>query len=77
MVIEVVQGADADGTPTLVRKTKFLDRQVALDKLARHLGMFNDKIKISGDAENPLMMLIMKIQGSSIKPVIEEHDRAA
>jgi phage terminase small subunit len=59
------------------------DQTKALESVARHLGMFNDKLKISGDAENPLKMLIERIQGSAIKPVHEgvvereECDRAA
>jgi hypothetical protein len=40
-----------------------------------------DKITLQGSKENPLMMLIMRIQGSAIKPVHEgrdeEYDRAA
>ena len=40
-----------------------------------------DKLKISGDAENPLQLLIQRIQGSAIKPVhesvVEECERAA
>ena len=59
------------------------DQTKALESVARHLGMFNDKLKISGDAENPIRMLIDRIQGSAIKPVHEgcdedeEYDRAA
>jgi phage terminase small subunit len=83
LVIEVTQGTDADGNPTFARKVKFADKLVALDKLARHLGLFVDKVKISGDAESPIMVMIQRInsQGSSIRPVIEgvveEYGRAA
>ena len=34
------------------------DQMKALENVARHLGMFNDKITLKGDAENPLRMLI-------------------
>ena len=81
LAIEVFQGTDADGNPTFSRKVKFADKLVALDKLARHLGMFNDKIKLVGDKDNPLLLLIQRIQGSAIKPVhegvVDEYDRAA
>jgi phage terminase small subunit len=81
MMIEITEGFDADGNPVQSRKTKFMDRNVALDKLARHLGLLVDKVKVSGDANDPLQMLIMRIQGSSIHPVIEgvveECDRSA
>jgi phage terminase small subunit len=59
------------------------DQMKALENVARHLGMFNDKITLKGDAENPLMVLIQRINshGSSIRPVIEgvveDYDLAA
>ena len=82
--IELSEIRDEDGRPIgVLKKIKIADKLVALDKLARNLGLLHDKLKISGDAENPLRMLIMKIQGSAIRPVIEgvvereECDRAA
>jgi phage terminase small subunit len=81
MVIEITDGFDGYGNPVQTRKTKFMDRNVALDKLARHLGLLVDKVKVSGDAANPLMLLIQRIQGSAIRPVIEglveKSDRSA
>jgi len=83
LVIETTQGTDADGNPTFTRKTKFADKLFALDRLARHLGLFQDKLKISGDANDPILVMIQRInsQGSSIHPVIEgvveDYDRAA
>ncbi len=69
--IEVVnQFEDGENVGTL-KKIKIADKLVALDKLARHLGMFNDKLTLAGDAENPLVMLLRRVQGSAIKPVIE------
>jgi len=64
-------------------EVKLHDQMKALESVARHLGMFNDKITLKGDAENPLLMLIQRINshGSSIRPVIEcvveDYDRAA
>ena len=54
MVIEITEGFDQEGNPVQTRKTKFLDRHVSLDKLARNLGLLQDKLKISGDVQNPL-----------------------
>jgi phage terminase small subunit len=73
MMIEIIDGFDGDGNPVQTRKTKFKDRDVSLDKLARHLGMFNDRLKISGDPESPIKILIDRINGqhSAIQPVIE------
>ena len=80
--IELSEIRDGEGTPIgVLKKIKIADKLVALDKLARNLGLLQDKLKISGDAENPVLMLIQRIQGSSIRPVIEgvveEYDRAA
>lgn len=46
-------GKDADGAPEFatVRKIKLVDKKGALDSVARHLGMFNDKINLSGSLE--------------------------
>ena len=74
LIVEVTQGTDADGNPAFSRKVKFADKLQALDRLARHLGLLVDKVKVSGDAENPLQMLIQRIQGSAIKPVHEGRD---
>lgn len=40
-------GKDADGEPEFatVRKIKLVDKKGALDSVARHLGMFNDKVR--------------------------------
>lgn len=73
LIVEVAQGFDQDGNPVQTRKTKFACKLAALDKLGRHLGLFQDRLKISGDAENPIKVLIDRIQGSAIKPVIEGH----
>lgn len=74
MLIEITEGVDQEGNPYQIRKTKFKDRDVSLDKLARNLGLLQDKLKISGDAENPIKLLIERIQGSAIKPVHEGRD---
>ncbi len=80
--IDLSEIRDGEGTPIgVLKKIKIADKLAALDKLARNLGLLQDKLKISGDPENPLMMLIMRIQGSAIKPVhegvVEDYDRAA
>lgn len=44
------------------------DQLAALEKVARHLGMFNDKLTLKGEAENPLTLLIKRVQGNAIMP---------
>ena len=48
---------------------KMHDQLKALETVARHLGMFIDQTKISGDANNPFTLLINQVGGSSFKPV--------
>ena len=72
--LDLAEICDGDGNVVgVLKKLKICEKLGALDKLARHLGMFNDKLKISGDAENPLLVLIQRINGhgSAIRPVIE------
>lgn len=52
---------------------KMHDQLKALDNVARHLGMFNDKLTLKGDAENPLALLIQQMGASSL-PVVQEND---
>jgi phage terminase small subunit len=48
---------------------KLRDRDKAMEMVARHLGMFNDKLKIQGDTENPIALLVRQCQGSAL-PVV-------
>ncbi len=49
-VVESKVGIGEDGKPVFVpvRKIKFTDKRGSLDSLARHLGMFTDKVEHSG-----------------------------
>lgn len=51
---------------------KTRDQDAATMAIARHLGMFNDKLTLKGDAENPLLTLIQQISGATLKPVSDE-----
>lgn len=46
-------GKNEEGKPEFatVRKIKLVDKKGALDSVARHLGMFNDKLNLSGSLE--------------------------
>ena len=39
-----------------------------LDAIARHLGLFNDKLKLQGDAENPLTLMLQQLGRNTLKP---------
>lgn len=53
-------------------EVKMHDQKAALDQVARHLGMFNDKLTLKGDAENPLEVLLRSLPGNTLKPVEEK-----
>lgn len=54
---------------------KINDQKAALDQVARHLGMFNDKLTLKGDAENPLELLIQSLPGNTLKPVVDDEKK--
>lgn len=49
-------------------EVKMHDQKAALDQVARHLGMFNDKLTLAGDKENPLELLLRSLPGHTLKP---------
>jgi phage terminase small subunit len=51
------------------KKYKITDKKGSLELLMRHMGMLNDKLKLQGDAANPLVLLMQQLRGSAIKPV--------
>ncbi|MFG1462101.1 terminase small subunit [Xanthobacter sp. DSM 24535] len=68
--LEVSEQVDAEGNFVgHLKKIKLSDKIGALTLLMRHLGMLNDKIKVAGDVENPLTLLVKSIQGSAVKPI--------
>lgn len=50
-------------------KIKMHDKRAALVDIGRHLGMFNDKVTLKGDSENPLHLLMGQLAGKTFKPV--------
>ncbi|AEY69591.1 putative terminase small subunit [Erwinia phage PEp14] len=50
-------------------KPKMHDQMAAAQMVARHLGMFNDKLTLKGDKENPLVALLESLPGATLKPV--------
>lgn len=63
------QPGAVDGGGHVKKKIKLADKTANLTLLKRHLGMLNDKLKVQGDAENALTLLVKQLQGTSIKPV--------
>lgn len=68
--LEVSVSTDEDGTVTRIAKIKIADKLGALDKLGKHLGLFEPKNQ-PGSAENPIQLLIKHAQGTAL-PVVAE-----
>lgn len=51
------------------KKIRLSDKKGALELLMRHLGMLNDKIRVGGEPENPLTVLLQQVSGAALKPV--------
>lgn len=47
------------------------DQLAALTSVARHLGMFNDKLTLKGDENDPLTLLINGLGGKTLRPTSE------
>jgi phage terminase small subunit len=74
--IEVSELRDSDGAVIgHVKKVRLADKIAALTLLARHLGLLQDRLKVSGDTENPLVALLKVVQGNSIPLVPIVHHR--
>lgn len=55
-------------------EVKTRDQDAALQSIARHLGMFNDKLQLQGDKENPIFTLISDLKAATLKPVSDEGE---
>lgn len=55
-------------------EVKTRDQDAALQSIARHLGMFNDKLQLQGDKENPLFTLISDLKAATLRPVSDEGE---
>lgn len=52
-----------------LKKVKFADKLRALELLGKHLGLFTDVLKVKGEAENPIRLMIEAVQGNVLRPV--------
>jgi len=55
-------------------EVKMRDQDAALQNIARHLGLFNDKLQLQGDKENPIYALISDLKAATLRPVSDEGD---
>lgn len=54
-----------------LKKLKMTDKLGALNTLAKHFGLVQDKLKLGVDPDDPLAALIKAVNGSALKPVKE------
>jgi len=58
--VDVVDSFDKNSESVITtKKIKFVDKKGALDSVARHLGMFKDKIEHSGEIKHPELKLVL------------------
>ncbi|WRQ05488.1 tail assembly protein [Ralstonia phage AhaGv] len=68
-VLEEFDGSGQDRTQVgYTTKIKWADKKAALDSIARVMGWNQDKMKLQGDAENPLTMLLKQVSGTAFVP---------
>jgi phage terminase small subunit len=60
---------DKTGQPTGEYKFDASAVLKGAELLGRHLGTWNDKIKLQGDANDPIAVVLSGIQGAAFKPV--------
>lgn len=70
--IRMGEGSQVSGTTT---KIKWHDKKAALDSIARMMGWNQDKVKVQGDAENPLSVLFTQLAGKTLKPGTIDEDQ--
>lgn len=72
---KITEIKDEDGNVTGYSKEgKLIDLRAVLVDVGRHLGMFDAKLRISGDKENPIALLIKQVQGNALPVVADPVD---
>lgn len=61
--VDVVEVKEEDGTYSLVKKVKLVDRRGALQDIAKHLGMFMERIEHSGSIAAEVQIIRMPDNG--------------
>jgi phage terminase small subunit len=66
--VEVVTVSKGEGAVEYVSKVKFWDKGRALELLARHLGMLNDKLSLGTQDGKPLVQIYLPSNGRQNNP---------
>jgi phage terminase small subunit len=70
----VSSSADGENIST-TRKVRMADKLRALELLGKHLSMWVERVKVGGDRENPIDLLIRQVQGRVLRPVAQPDPR--
>lgn len=54
-------------------EVKMQDKQGYITLLMRHAGMLNDKLKLQGDPDNPLVALLKQVSGTGL-PIVKDSE---
>jgi phage terminase small subunit len=68
VLTSIRKGLEDTSTEEITKKIKAVDKKGALDSLAKHLGMFVDKVELSGKVSNPL---VDKLAQLSLKELVK------
>jgi len=63
--VETFTSSDEDGVVNITKKVKTNDKLRALELLGKHLQLWVERVKLGGEQENPLTVLLRQIQGSA------------
>jgi phage terminase small subunit len=72
--VETISSSAGDDVVT-VRKVRMGDKIRALELLGKHLALWVERVKVGGDAENPIAVLIQQVQGNMFRPVAQPDPR--
>ncbi|CAJ0860534.1 hypothetical protein AMST5_01311 [freshwater sediment metagenome] len=75
--LEVSEIRDNDGVVIgYIKKIKLADKLSALEKIGKHIGLFDQKVTVDANADG-LSLLIQAVQGSHFKPIVIDGEKAA
>lgn len=63
--VETVSSSDGDAIST-VRKVKMNDKLRALELLGKHLALWVERVKLGGEKEDPIALLVQACQGTTL-----------
>ncbi|MCW2284939.1 phage terminase small subunit [Rhodoblastus acidophilus] len=63
--VETISSSDGDAIST-VRKVRMNDKLRALELLGKHLQLWVERVKLGGEQENPLHLIVQQMMGNAL-----------